>query len=123
MRPRAARRFQVSRTFLTFGDIAGKLHMLRIECTRCARKGSYSVAKLLAQHGHRGNMSKWVSDLSASVQRRPSGRRFGRYPPGSTGPTPHPPGDPPRELKFQRKTCAVAPRAGDRPVIGRPIPY
>jgi N-acetylmuramic acid 6-phosphate etherase len=32
--------------------------MLRIECTRCARKGRYSVAKLLAQHGHRGNMSK-----------------------------------------------------------------
>ena len=53
----------MSRTFLTFGDIADKLHMLRIECARCARKGSYSVAKLLAQHGHRGNMSKWVSDL------------------------------------------------------------
>jgi hypothetical protein len=53
----------MSRTFLTFGDIAGKLHMLRIECTRCACKGSYSVAKLLARHGHRGNMSKWVSDL------------------------------------------------------------
>ena len=53
----------MSRAFLTFGDIAGKLHMLRIECTRCARKGSYSVAKLLAQHCHRGNMSKWVSDL------------------------------------------------------------
>jgi hypothetical protein len=53
----------MSRTYLTFGDIAGKLHMLQIECTRCARKGRYSVAKLLAQHGHRGNMSKGVSDL------------------------------------------------------------
>jgi len=41
---------------LTFGDIAGKLHMLRIECTRCARRGQYSVAELIA--GHRGNMSK-----------------------------------------------------------------
>jgi hypothetical protein len=55
----------MSRTHLTFGDIAGKLHMLRVECTRCARKGQYSVAKLIAQHGHRGNMSKWVSDLRA----------------------------------------------------------
>jgi hypothetical protein len=33
----------MSRTFLTFGDIAGKLHMLRIECTRCACRGQYSV--------------------------------------------------------------------------------
>ena len=44
------------RTYLTFGDIACKLEMLRIECTRCARKGRYSVAKLIAQHGRRGNM-------------------------------------------------------------------
>jgi hypothetical protein len=49
----------MSRTYLTFGDIAGKLHMLRIKCTRCERKGRYVVAKLLAQNGHRGNMSKW----------------------------------------------------------------
>jgi hypothetical protein len=48
----------MSRTYLTFGDIAGKLTMLRVECTRCERKGRYNVAKLLAQHGHRGNMSK-----------------------------------------------------------------
>jgi hypothetical protein len=27
------------RTYVTFGDIAGKLHILRIEGTRCARKG------------------------------------------------------------------------------------
>ena len=47
----------MSRTYLTFGDIAGKLHMMCIECTWCRRKGRYSVAKLIAQHGHRGNMS------------------------------------------------------------------
>ena len=58
----------MSRTYLTFGDIAGKLEMLRIECTRCARKGRYSVGKLIAQHGRRGNMSKWVSDLRAIVR-------------------------------------------------------
>jgi hypothetical protein len=39
----------MSRTYLTFGDIDGKLHTLRIECTRCARKGRYNVAKLVAQ--------------------------------------------------------------------------
>jgi hypothetical protein len=58
------------RTYLTFGDIAGKLHMPRIECTRCARKGRYGVAKLIAQHGLRGNMSKWVSDLRGDCPKR-----------------------------------------------------
>jgi hypothetical protein len=63
----------MSRAYLTFGDIAGKLHMLRIECTRCARRGQYSVAKLIAQHGHRGNMSKWVSDLRGDCPKRTAG--------------------------------------------------
>ena len=60
----------MSRTFLTFGDIAGKLHILRIECTRCQRKGRYTVAKLVAQYGRSGNMSKWVSDLRADCPKR-----------------------------------------------------
>jgi len=60
----------MSRTYVTFGDIAGKLHMLRIECTRCERKGRYVVAKLLAQYGLRGNMSKWVSDLRSDCPKR-----------------------------------------------------
>jgi hypothetical protein len=60
----------MSRTYLTFGDITGKLHMLRIECTRCTRKGQYNVAKLIARHGQRGNMSKWVSDLRGDCPKR-----------------------------------------------------
>jgi hypothetical protein len=28
------------RTYLTFGDIEGKLDVLRVECTRCPRKGA-----------------------------------------------------------------------------------
>ena len=51
------------RTYLTFGDIEGKLDVLRVECTRCPRKGRYSVARLIAQHGRRGNMTKWLGDL------------------------------------------------------------
>jgi hypothetical protein len=64
----------MSRTYLTFGDIAGKLTMLRVECTRCERKGRYNVAKLLAQHGHRGNMSKWLSDLKGDCPKRNAAR-------------------------------------------------
>jgi hypothetical protein len=35
------------RAYLTFGDIEGKLDMLRVECTKCARKGRYSVGRLI----------------------------------------------------------------------------
>jgi hypothetical protein len=58
------------RTYLTFGDIEGKLEMLRVECTKCPRKGRYSVANLIAKHGRRGNMSKWVSDLKGDCPKR-----------------------------------------------------
>jgi hypothetical protein len=36
---------------ITFGDIDGKLTMLRLECAKYRRKGRYSVARLLEQHG------------------------------------------------------------------------
>jgi hypothetical protein len=36
----------MTRTYLTFGDIEGKLDGLRVECSKCARKGRYHVHKL-----------------------------------------------------------------------------
>ena len=41
----------MARSYLIFGDIEGKLEVLRVECTRCDRKGRYSVAKLIEKHG------------------------------------------------------------------------
>jgi hypothetical protein len=37
-----------ARSYLIFGDIEGKLDVLRVECTKCARKGRYSVRRQLA---------------------------------------------------------------------------
>ena len=54
----------------TFGDIEGKLDVLRVECTKCERKGRYSVAKLIEEHGRRDNMSAWVRDLKGDCPRR-----------------------------------------------------
>jgi len=34
------------RTYLIFGDIEGKLDVLRVECRKCTRKGRYQVHKL-----------------------------------------------------------------------------
>ena len=57
-----------ARTYLVFGDIEGKLDVLRVECTKCERKGRYHVRKLIEKHGRKGNMSAWVSDLKATVR-------------------------------------------------------
>jgi hypothetical protein len=35
------------RTYLIFGDIEGKLDVLNVECTKCARKGRYHVQRLI----------------------------------------------------------------------------
>ena len=41
----------MSRTYVVFGDIEGKLDVLHVECRRCQRKGRYSVAKLIERYG------------------------------------------------------------------------
>jgi len=35
------------RTYLIFGEIEGKLDVLCVECTKCARKGRYHVPRLI----------------------------------------------------------------------------
>jgi|ERR1700737_3532009 hypothetical protein len=37
----------MARTYLVFGDIEGKLDVLRVECARCQRKGRYRVRRLI----------------------------------------------------------------------------
>ena len=54
---------------LTFGDIEGKLDVLRVECTRCDRKGRYNAAKLIAKHGRAGNLMTWKEQLHADCPR------------------------------------------------------
>lgn len=55
----------MARDYLIFGDIEGKLDVLRVECTRCERKGRYSVATLIEKHGRRGQLDQ--------VRQRPEG--------------------------------------------------
>ena len=62
----------MARGYSTFGDIEGKLDTLTVECTRCPRKGRYSVARLTAQHGRRGNLTVWLSDLRGDCPKRDS---------------------------------------------------
>ena len=58
------------RTYLIFGDIEGKLDVLRVECSKCARKGRYHVHKLIAKYGRSGNMMKWKEQLNGDSPKR-----------------------------------------------------
>ena len=65
----------MTRTYLIFGDIEGKLDVLRVECTKCARKGRYHVHKLIEKYGHKANMMKWKEQLNGDCPRRDSRKR------------------------------------------------
>jgi len=43
------------RGYLVFGDIEGKLDVLRVECGRCQRKGRYYVRRLIDKYGRNAN--------------------------------------------------------------------
>ena len=58
------------REYLIFADIEGKLDVLRVECTKCERKGRYSVAKLIEKYGRKGNMMKWKEQLNGDCPKR-----------------------------------------------------
>jgi hypothetical protein len=51
------------RDYLVFGDIEGKLDVLRVECTKCARKGRYIVRRLI-------EMNKWKELLNGDCPKR-----------------------------------------------------
>jgi hypothetical protein len=59
-----------ARTYLVFGDIEGKLDVLRVECTKCARRGRYSFRKLIEKYGRKANMMKWKEQLNGDCLRR-----------------------------------------------------
>ena len=56
------------RTYLVFGDIEGKFDVLRVECTKCSRKGRYHVYKLIEKYGRKANMMKWKEQLNGECQ-------------------------------------------------------
>jgi hypothetical protein len=44
--------------------------VLRVECTKCSRKGVYYLHRLIEKHGRKGNMMKWKELLNGDCPRR-----------------------------------------------------
>ena len=79
----------MARTYLVFGDIDGKLDVLRVECARCQRKGRYSVRRLIEKYGRHANMMKWKEQL---CEPSPSWSAIGLTPPQPIASPPEHPG-------------------------------
>ena len=60
----------MARTYLVFGDIDGKLDVLRVECARCQRKSRYNVCGLIEKYGRNANMMKWKEQLNGDCPKR-----------------------------------------------------
>ena len=58
------------RNYLIFGDIEGALDTLRVECTKCVRRGRYSVRQPIEKYGRKTNMIKWKEQLNGDCPMR-----------------------------------------------------
>jgi hypothetical protein len=55
---------------VTLGDLAGRLEMLRVSCSKCDRKGQYHVAALIERQGAGLGLPDWTDQLTADCPRR-----------------------------------------------------
>ena len=57
---------------LTPRDLAGKLDVLRVECEKCGRAGSYPAMKLGETIGWDGKLTDWLYGLTKDCPRKRS---------------------------------------------------
>jgi hypothetical protein len=57
---------------LTPRDLVGKLEVLRVECNKCGRSGSYRVTTLAEQIGWDGKLTDWLYGLTKDCPRKQS---------------------------------------------------
>jgi hypothetical protein len=55
---------------ITFRDIAGKLDVLRVECDKCGRRGSYPLDRLIERYGIDAKLFDWSDEITADCPRK-----------------------------------------------------
>ena len=55
---------------ILFGDLTGKLDVLRVACDSCGRAGSHRVARLIEQHGRDAAIVDWLDKIAADCPKR-----------------------------------------------------
>jgi hypothetical protein len=55
---------------IVFGDLIGKLDMLRVSCEKCGRDGCYGLAKLIDKRGRDGKIVDWLDQITADCPKK-----------------------------------------------------
>ena len=58
---------------LIFGDLIGKLDVLRVACNKRGRKGRYAVARLIEQRGRDAKVIDWLAEITADCPKKQAG--------------------------------------------------
>jgi hypothetical protein len=67
---------------IIFGDIVGKLDVLRVECDKCGRAGRYHVDWLVERYGLDAKLFEWSDEITTDCPRKQAHNQFdqwGRY--------------------------------------------
>jgi len=60
----------MSRDGPIFGDLIGKLDMVRVEWPKCGRSGVYRLADLIMRYGRDAKIFAFTDDVTATCERR-----------------------------------------------------
>jgi hypothetical protein len=55
---------------IIFGDLFGKLDMLRVACDKCGRDGCYGLRRLIEKRGRDAKLVDWLDELTAECPKK-----------------------------------------------------
>jgi hypothetical protein len=55
---------------IIFGDLIGKLDVVRVECPKCGRSGRYRLADLITRYGRDEKLFAWTDEITANCVRK-----------------------------------------------------
>ena len=53
-----------------FSDLIGKLDVLRVSYSQCARDGCYGLSRLITQRGRDAKIIDWLDEITATCPRK-----------------------------------------------------
>ena len=55
---------------IIFGDLVGKLDVLRVSCEKCGRDGRYILHRLIVKRGRDAKLIDWLDELTAECPKK-----------------------------------------------------
>jgi hypothetical protein len=55
---------------IIFRDLVGKLNVVRVECDKCGRDGTYRLDRLISRYGLDTKLFEWTDELTADCPRK-----------------------------------------------------